>query len=36
MKWNGFRKAVCGPDATAEPDVTRNANETGEPVKPMM
>ncbi|PTM94366.1 hypothetical protein [Mycoplana dimorpha] len=36
MKWNDFRKAECGPDATAEPDVTLNANETAEPEKPTM
>ncbi|MDR6756800.1 hypothetical protein J2Y48_002093 [Mycoplana sp. BE70] len=36
MKWNDFRKAECGPDATAEPDVTLNANDNSEPEKPTM
>jgi len=31
MKWNDFRKAQCGADATAEPDVTEATNE--EPAK---
>jgi len=34
MKWNDFRKAQCGADATAEPDVSLNTNE--EPAKPTM
>ncbi len=32
MKWNDFRKAQCGADATAEPDVTLATGE--EPEKP--
>jgi hypothetical protein len=32
MKWNDFRKAQCGADATAEPEVTTASDE--EPVKP--
>ena len=32
VKWNDFRKAQCGADATAEPDVSLNTNE--EPEKP--
>lgn len=31
MKWNDFRKAQCGADATAEPDVSEAADE--EPAK---
>jgi hypothetical protein len=31
MKWNDFRKAQCGADATAEPDVSEATNE--EPAK---
>lgn len=27
MKWNDFRKAQCGADATAEPDVSMNTDE---------
>jgi hypothetical protein len=34
VKWNDFRKAQCGPDATAEPDVTLATEE--EPAKPSM
>jgi hypothetical protein len=30
MKWNDFRKAQCGADATAEPDVPEAANEEPE------
>ncbi|MDM9622246.1 hypothetical protein A6U87_17700 [Rhizobium sp. AC44/96] len=33
-KWNDFRKAQCGPDATAEPDVSMATGE--EPAKPTM
>ena len=32
IKWNDFRKAQCGPDATAEPEVTMATGE--EPEKP--
>jgi hypothetical protein len=34
IKWNDFRKAQCGPDATAEPDVTMATG--AEPEKPTM
>ena len=34
MKWNDFRKAQCGADATAEPGVSMATNE--EPAKPTM
>src|SRR5689334_20141455 len=34
IKWNDFGKAQCGPDATAEPDVSMATDE--EPVKPTM
>lgn len=34
MKWNDFRKAQCGADATAEPDVSEATNE--EPEKATM
>lgn len=34
LKWNDFRKAQCGPDATAEPEATLNANEDTEPAAP--
>jgi hypothetical protein len=34
VKWNDFRKAQCGPDATAEPEVTMSSGE--EPAKPTM
>ena len=30
MKWNDFRKAQCGADATAEPDVSEAADEEPE------
>jgi len=30
MKWNDFRKAQCGADATAEPDVSEATNEEPE------
>lgn len=30
MKWNDFRKAQCGTDATAEPDVSLSTNEEPE------
>jgi hypothetical protein len=30
IKWNDFRKAQCGADATAEPDVSLDANEEPE------
>lgn len=36
MKWNDFRAAQCGADATAEPDVTLSSGETAEPDKPTM
>ncbi len=36
MKWNDFRAAECGPDATAEPEVTLGSGETAEPEKPTM
>jgi hypothetical protein len=32
IKWNDFRKSQCGPDATAEPDVSMATDE--EPAKP--
>lgn len=32
MKWNDFRKAQCGADATAEPEVSLDSDE--EPAKP--
>lgn len=32
MKWNDFRKAQCGTDATAEPEVSLDSGE--EPEKP--
>jgi hypothetical protein len=31
MKWNDFRKAQCGADAEAEPDVSLNSDEDAEP-----
>jgi hypothetical protein len=34
VKWNDFRKAQCGTDATADPEVTVNSGETAEPEKP--
>jgi hypothetical protein len=34
MKWNDFRKAQCGAEATAEPEVSTATNE--EPEKPTM
>jgi hypothetical protein len=34
MKWNDFRKAQCGADATAEPEVSLDSGE--EPDKPTM
>ena len=30
VKWNDFRKAQCGADATAEPDVSMDADEEPE------
>ncbi|WP_454849308.1 hypothetical protein [Rhizobium binxianense] len=34
VKWNDFRKAQCGADATAEPETTLNSGEDTEPAAP--